>query len=162
MIRRPPRSTQSRSSAASDVYKRQLNASASTRATLGTGRITAVNALKPLAFLGRNHSVLNRRQWACFPVCAYAFHPSWLFWPNPADVFQKSSSFSAYQYSGPEQRTLSRLLNWPPNPKVQGQRQISFRHITVPVLSAQLCSQFSDSVVSSQTGTSELPRGPPT
>src|SRR5450756_3112050 len=33
MIRRPPRSTQSRSSAASDVYKRQLRSSKSTKET---------------------------------------------------------------------------------------------------------------------------------
>src|SRR5450756_2839657 len=35
IIRRPPRSTQSRSSAASDVYKRQLSASSRAGATIG-------------------------------------------------------------------------------------------------------------------------------
>ena len=37
MIRRPPRSTQGRSSAASDVYKRQAAASPSSRAPGGAG-----------------------------------------------------------------------------------------------------------------------------
>src|SRR5450756_235898 len=38
MIRRPPRSTQSRSSAASDVYKRQAHQDAAALAELGGGR----------------------------------------------------------------------------------------------------------------------------
>eukprot|EP01017_Pseudomicrothorax_dubius_P009460 TRINITY_DN1320_c0_g1_i5.p1 TRINITY_DN1320_c0_g1~~TRINITY_DN1320_c0_g1_i5.p1 ORF type:complete len:133 (+),score=41.96 TRINITY_DN1320_c0_g1_i5:42-440(+) len=42
MIRRPPRSTQSRSSAASDVYKRQV----STQSTWGTNQIKMGNCLK--------------------------------------------------------------------------------------------------------------------
>src|SRR5659263_323054 len=39
MIRRPPRSTQSRSSAASDVYKRQLGDSIESNARFATGHV---------------------------------------------------------------------------------------------------------------------------
>src|SRR5450756_589280 len=42
MIRRPPRSTQSRSSAASDVYKRQVERHPHLDATLGEGAVLVV------------------------------------------------------------------------------------------------------------------------
>src|SRR5678810_710705 len=56
MIRRPPRSTLDRSSAASDVYKRQAEyrAEAVVRAMIGTGDLRGRKVLLPRADIGRD------------------------------------------------------------------------------------------------------------
>src|SRR5450756_2877322 len=45
MIRRPPRSTQSRSSAASDVYKRQVNGLSGLRINFNAAQVNALEAV---------------------------------------------------------------------------------------------------------------------
>src|SRR5665809_146593 len=60
MIRRPPRSTQSRSSAASDVYKRQL-AGATLRANRGP-RASVVATLTGAVIMAGSESVARLRQ----------------------------------------------------------------------------------------------------
>ena len=52
MIRRPPRSTQSRSSAASDVYKRQVNITVFKRSSDATGSSNIVLADDEIAHVG--------------------------------------------------------------------------------------------------------------
>src|SRR5680860_1530563 len=63
MIRRPPRSTQSRSSAASDVYKRQAVAGLQARRlrTVGGGLISRTGGLLSVLLGGRRRLVGVRR-----------------------------------------------------------------------------------------------------
>src|SRR5450756_3244649 len=64
MIRRPPRSTQSRSSAASDVYKRQVKGRAHARLVLGESNVHIAQRLDPPDLLARTRDLHGLEQLA--------------------------------------------------------------------------------------------------
>src|SRR5450756_3119899 len=58
MIRRPPRSTQSRSSAASDVYKRQTKAMIDADGWLNTGDVARISGTGHIYITGRIKEII--------------------------------------------------------------------------------------------------------
>ena len=86
MIRRPPRSTLDRSSAASDVYKRQFLAWATLRAgsvwpaVIGHAAINGISALGALVVQGNPSSLLGPLPVGLLGSLGWAAVAGWIWW----------------------------------------------------------------------------------
>ena len=108
MIRRPPRSTHCIASAASDVYKRQLN-------DLSETNLTTINKNKEIRIT--NNTISNRRDEFVFEVLSFDYDESILngfidYWTEP----NKSKSKMKFELEKTWE-TKRRLKTWSANQK---------------------------------------------